>query len=55
MDDETKIAFKQLADKFIELAGIVESLANEMGLTYSNDLRMLVSKKKFEELKKNPK
>lgn len=55
MDEETKFVIQRMGEKLVELSRVVEMLANEQGLTYSNDLKMLVSKDKFEELKRNPK
>ncbi|KKL08831.1 hypothetical protein LCGC14_2571940 [marine sediment metagenome] len=58
MDEEVKKAIDEAQQQVLKMFGqfnkVVEQLAATLGLEYSNDIKDWVSKKKLQELKKNP-
>ncbi len=58
MDEEVKKAIDELRQQNLQMFGqfnkVLEQLGAAIGLEYSNDIKDWVSKKKLQELKKNP-
>ena len=58
MDEEVKKAIDEAKQQVLQLLGqfnkAIEQLGATLGLEYSNDIKDWVSKKKLQELKKNP-
>ena len=58
MDEEVKQAIDEVKQQNLQMLGqfnkALEQLAAIAGLEYSNDIKDWVSKKKLQELKKNP-
>ncbi len=58
MDEEIKKAIDELKQQNLQMFGqfnkVLEQLGAVGGLEYSNDIKDWVSKKKLQELKKNP-
>ena len=58
MDEEVKKAIEEIRQQNLQMLGqfnkVVEQLGATLGLEYSNDIKDWVSKKKLQELKKNP-
>ena len=58
MDEEVKKAIDDAKQQMLQMLGqfnkVIEQLGAVSGLEYSNDIKNWVSKKKLEELKKNP-
>ena len=58
MDEEIKKAIAEAQQQVLKMLGqfnkVLEQLGAAIGLEYSNDIKDWVSKKKLQELKKNP-